>query len=229
MIEVLKQIGLSEGEAKVYLALVNLKRSQPGKISQETGMHRRTVYHALEALIRLELIKKEQQSYVANDPKKLYSLIDVQQEQLDIALPSLKADYEASKDTQISNFFRGINGLKTILDDMIIKKSDIFVIGNPNFTDEYAKTFERFDSRRRKTGIKMRFVCTRKYDHIPIKAAQFRFLPEQYDTVSNTYAYANKIAIIHWANEPLIISIKLAEMTKAYKDYFDILWRIAKA
>jgi len=40
--------------------------------------------------------------------------------------------------------------------------------------------------------------------------------------------YGNKTAIILWAKQPIVIAIREKEIADAYKNYFELMWRLAK-
>jgi len=62
----LNEIGLTENESKIYLALIDLGPSLAGQISRKTGLHRRTVYDSIEMLIKKGLV-----GYIKNNNRKL--------------------------------------------------------------------------------------------------------------------------------------------------------------
>ena len=56
MFEKLVPLGLTNTEAKIYVTLIDLGRAQAGIISRKSGIHRRSVYDALERLIEKGLV-----------------------------------------------------------------------------------------------------------------------------------------------------------------------------
>ena len=77
--EILQKAGLTENEAKVYLACLELGTTTVLKINRQTGIKRATIYLLLDALQKKGLIKKVPKKsttlYAAEDPKKiLYKL-----------------------------------------------------------------------------------------------------------------------------------------------------------
>ena len=66
-IKALENLGLSNVEAKVYLALLEVGSVVANKIAEQSGIHRRTVYDALETLIEKGLV-----SFVIEANKKYY-------------------------------------------------------------------------------------------------------------------------------------------------------------
>ena len=55
-----------------------------------------------------------------------------------------------------------------------------------------------------------------------------RYLPSKYASPMAINIYGDKTAIIHWAEKPVTVVIKSKEITDGYKNYFEILWGIAK-
>ena len=136
---------------------------------------------------------------------------------------------ESSKNTQITNFFRGRGGLKTIFDDMILKGEEISLIGY-NDLKGYEEEFERFNQRRKEENISIRRVIPKTFKG-KLKETfncKIKYISDKY--CDNTYlaVYANKIAIIQWGEELLTISIKVVELTQNLREYFEFLWNIAK-
>ena len=91
--EVLEQLGLTEAESKVYLALLELGSSQAGKITSKTGIHRRTVYDSIERLIEKGLVSFISQNNIkffeSVDPQQLLEILKEKQDNLKQILPQL--------------------------------------------------------------------------------------------------------------------------------------------
>ena len=234
MLEQLQKIGLSRNEALVYVALLELKKAMAGEVSQKTGLHRRSIYEALKSLEKKGIvfhdIKENNKYFIPNKPEVLLDITEKKEKEFNSIVPNLRVKYEESKDTQITNFFKGEGGFQTILDDMIIKGKDIKVIGNPVFTSNLMPYFKRFDERRVEAGLKMKFICSlrAKKNEYKIPMSEYKYLAKEYFSVARIYVYANKVAIILYSDEPLIISIKIPEITESYDNYFKLLWTIAK-
>ncbi len=68
-LEYLRKIGLSEGEVKVYSAVLNIGTSNLNKIHEKTGIERRNIYDILNKLIEKGLI-----SYTIEKGKKHFQI-----------------------------------------------------------------------------------------------------------------------------------------------------------
>ena len=66
-LEILKKIGLSEGEIKVYNALLEIGATSINNIHEKIGIDRRNIYDILNKLIERGLI-----SYVETDGKRTF-------------------------------------------------------------------------------------------------------------------------------------------------------------
>jgi len=85
-LEILRKIGLSEGEIKIYSALVDEGLSSINKIHEKTGIERRNIYDILNKLIEMYQLsyeffytpdrKKAKQAYMLS--KEISELIDAQ-------------------------------------------------------------------------------------------------------------------------------------------------------
>ena len=80
----LQKIGLTEKEAKVYLAALELGQSTVQQISQKAKVNRATTYVILESLMDKSVIKTLEQGkkrfFVAEGPYALKNVIRKQQE-----------------------------------------------------------------------------------------------------------------------------------------------------
>ena len=79
LIDDLIEIGLSQNEAKIYLALLELGPTTTGPLIKKTCLYRVITYDTLEKLLKLGLVnyslKKNIKNFEAEDPKQLMELI----------------------------------------------------------------------------------------------------------------------------------------------------------
>lgn len=117
----LEGVGLSEKEAQVYAALLELGGGYPSKIAQTAHLNRTTVYKILTSLsirgLVSEVEKRNKLFYQVEEPKSLAryasSQITIAERQLDEAkrlLPSLEGLYSLSPNKPVVKFFEGQEG-----------------------------------------------------------------------------------------------------------------------
>ena len=229
--EELRQAGLTENESKVYLALLELGPSLAGNISRKSGLHRRTVYDTTEMLIKKGLIgyilKNNRRLFQASDPKRLLEMLREKENILAPLIQGLSAKYSITKEKEETNFYKGKEGLKTIFEDQLNAK-EILILGASTKAYEILQFyFKWYDKTRKQKKIKARIIAQDK-NIKTLPFAEIRYLPKKYSNPVSVNIYSDKTAIILWASQPLAILIKNKEIAEGYKNYFELLWKIAK-
>lgn len=236
-IEYLEELGLTKAEAKIYLALLELGSSQAGKITEKTGIHRRTVYDAIERLVEKGLVSYIRQNninyYEAVDPAELLEILKEKKDHIEEILPQLNLLHKTSKEKQETTFFRGKLGLKSIFNHQIEVGKEILIFGaSINAPDILKAYFPRYDRERKNRKINVKIVfdeSVKNNSYIKsIPLAEIRFIPKEYSSPAAINVYGDFVAIILWSQEPIAILIKNKEIAKGYKNYFSLLWDIAK-
>jgi sugar-specific transcriptional regulator TrmB len=230
----LQEIGLTKTESIIYWALLQSGPSLAGRISRQSGIHRRSVYDAMDRLIEKGLVsyilKNNQRYYQAANPEKLLQLVKDRERIVSEILPELKAQYGFSKEKEETNFYVGKEGIKYIFEDMLKEKDTVLVIGASANVDQIVKYyFPKYDKRRVKEKVRVRLIYDKSFRPVKgIPLSEIRYLPEGYGSNAATNIYSDKVAIIIWVERPLAILIKNKEVAKSYRKYFELLWKIAK-
>jgi sugar-specific transcriptional regulator TrmB len=231
MIEGLKQAGLTDNESKVYVSLIDLGPSLAGQISRKTGLHRRTVYDTTEMLIKKGLIgyilENNRRLFSAGNPNRILEILQEKQDVLSPIVNSLQQKFTETKEKEETNFYKGKEGLKTVFEDQLNYK-EILILGASSKAYETLRFyFKWYDKARKSRKIKMKVIAqNRNIKNLPL--SEIRYLPEKYSNPVSVNIYGDKTAIILWALKPLAIVIKNREITEGYKNYFELMWKIAK-
>lgn len=233
MYDKLNAAGLTGTEAKIYVTLVDIGRGQAGLISRRSGIHRRSVYDALERLIKKGLVsyirENEKRVYVASDPKRLLDIAEQLRKDISDALPVLEAKYNDVKTRQETSFFHGVDGVRSIFEDQLNSSKDIFVIATANLATQGLKYYlPHYTDRRVKKKIKLHILYSKGVKGEKIPLAEIRHLPDEFASPISTNIYADRVAILIWSLDPVAILIKNKQVAEAYKKYFDVLWAFAK-
>ena len=231
---ILQKLGLTESESKVYLALLELGPSLAGSISRKTGIHRRNVYDITERLIEKGLIgyilKNNRRLFEAANPERLKEILDEKQKELQENLGDLMFLYKKTKEKQETNFYKGIEGLKTVFQDQLEiegKDREILILGASQSAFEILPFyFKWYDKDRVEKRIKVRIIASEKLSK-KIPLSEIRYLPQKYANPLAINIYKNKVAIILWKKEPISIVIKEKEIADSYKKYFELMWRVS--
>lgn len=233
--KILTKFGLTPIEAKVYLAILNEGASLAGRISRNSGVHRRSVYDALERLIQKGLVsyieENNRRYYYAENPENFMRIVEEEKKDLQLILPKLNQLFEEKKEKRKTVFFRGKLGLKTVFGDQLKEGKEILIIGGSADADKIIKYyFPRFDAQRKEKNLPVKALFydkdRGKIGKIPL--AEVRFLPRNHKGNTATNIYGNKVAIIVWQKEPIAILINNRDIAESYREYFNTLWSVSK-
>ena len=122
--EQLKKLGFNEGEAKVYLATLELGETSVARIAQKAKLERTTVYGFLENLKKRGLIsiskRKNKTVYSAENPKKLKREIEEKGKSIEAILPELLSITNAIDKKPTVKFFDSREGIYDIYRDTLL-------------------------------------------------------------------------------------------------------------
>jgi len=125
MIEQLIKLGLSDKEAHVYIACLELAEDTVQNIAKKSGVNRATTYVILERLMSLGLVSSVERAkktmFIAEDPSELENIleeqkraIDGRKKYLDDVMGQLKAVYNKNKTKPAVRYFEGADGLEAL-------------------------------------------------------------------------------------------------------------------
>ena len=235
MERILQEFGLTKVESKIWTTLLDLGPSLAGHITRKSGVHRRSVYDALERLIQKGLVgyivKNNRRYFGVSNPDRLLELLKEKEDYVKNILPQLKEKYERTFEKSETLFFRGKNGLKTVFEDQLYVKKEMLILGASPLASEILKYyFHWFDKRRIEKKIKVKLLYNESArKERKIKLAEIKYLPVGYYNPTAINIYGDRVAIIHWSKEnPFVILIRDKEIADGYKSYFNLMWQIAK-
>lgn len=117
----LLKFGLDQKESQIYLALLELGEAGVLHIAQKSNVKRTSVYHIMENLRKRGLVGtttvKKKKLYFAQSPKKLAHELDEKKSALEKMMPELLSLSNLIEKKPKIQYFDGIGGIKTILED----------------------------------------------------------------------------------------------------------------
>ncbi len=232
--EGLTKIGLSESESKVYLALLKLGPSTVAKITKEVKIHRTNIYDILEKLLAKGLvnyvIKGGVKHFKATHPNKLQDYVKEKEDIVSTILPSLKKLSEFSKDELNVEVFEGVEGVKTLLKDVLREGKDHVIMGidEEMFQEKLGHFMDWYFKEEKIRGFKERILTKDDAKFVyKYESAKYRYLPSESFNPTPTYVYGSNVAMLIW--EPFsVIRVQNAALADSYNKYFEILWKQAK-
>lgn len=230
----LEKIGLSPNEIKVYLTLNDQGSMKAGRIAKLAHMDRSSAYNALQMLLDKGLV-----SYVligkvkwfqATGPQRILEYLKEQQDDVLAVLPELQERHKRKKIEGQVRLFKGIRGVKSVFLDIVRTGKNNYVFGSEGqFSERMPEFAYQFDRMKKEKGIRTQLILRKGRTELDSRTSDHKYLPNIAESPAVTNIYGDKVAIIIWTDEPEGIIIENAAAAKAYKSYFDVLWKQAKA
>ncbi len=231
----LKILGLSQGEIKVYTAILNIGISSINEIHEKTGFERRAIYDIINKLIKKGLItytiEKNKRTYQIAPPNKLQEEIFEQKKKLNELqniLPDINKIYNSKKPKINIEIFRGKEGIKSLFEHMLNYKDNYFIGGGYYIMDLLPHYWPQYNERRIKKGVHWHSLSlhqTKKRKIPETRLLDIRYLPKELgDNPSVVFIFGNKIVNVLWGEEWFAFMIDSEEIAKSHKKYFKYLW-----
>lgn len=144
--EELAKIGLTDKEASVYSAALELGPSGALQIARRTGLKRPTVYVILDQLKNRGLIEIQlhglKQKFAAADPDQFDAIIREQKKRFDSILPDMLALYKLRGSKSQIKYYEGQEGIKTVYEQLLreIRTGDPYYVMSDQ--DSWQKNFD---------------------------------------------------------------------------------------
>ena len=232
-----EEIGLSKGETKVYLTLLEIGTSKVGRVIEKSKLQSSTVHTCLNTLLEKGLIKFVKKGkikhYTATDPKFLLEILKDRERRVENILPELELKRQLAEDKEESEVYKGLSGIKSMLQAFISdgEKGDEFLFfgGEEKEYDEaVGKVYLQYDKRRQDMGLKVYGVVPSykrglygEFDYIEPRYADFPLPP-------NMGIFRNKILIISWNDAPTGFLIESKVIAEQYRQMFWNIWKVSK-
>ncbi len=232
--KILEDIGLTPGEIKVYLTLLELGPHSAGKIIEKANIQNSVFHFNINRLIEKGLVsyikKGKAKIYQAADPENFKTYLRDKEKQIEKILPELKAKQKLAKEKQEVELFTGKKGILTLLNQLIenTKPKDEFLFFPPDFNQNKNKEIQEFYL---KYDIKRqdKKLITKGISNIKLKKLfkGRKYLKMKYSNLPVPIHSAicnNKMAIINWGDQPTGVLIYSKNIVKKQKEFFHALW-----
>lgn len=248
-ISALKESGLTDGEIKVYLALLELGSTTTGPIVEKSGVSRSIIYQILEKLMQKgivsSVIKEKTEYFQASDPSKILEFIDRREKEVEEnrkkveeLLPQLLLKQKMASKSEVNMYF-GFEGIKTAVSEHLytrLKKGEEFqCLGVFAFQREKYHSYWQEDHRRRtKLGIKIRIMFNRDTkpeilrNRNSFKGCDARYMPSDVKTPAWFLTYLDTTTIILQDPSEIAVEIINKDITNSFKAYFEEFWKKSK-
>ncbi|MEK6873516.1 MAG: helix-turn-helix domain-containing protein [Nanoarchaeota archaeon] len=239
--EILEDLGLTSGEIKVYISLLEIGSSTAGPIIEKSKLQHSVVHRALNSLINKGLIsyilEGKRKIYQASDPENFYSFIEEKKERFSEILPELKKKQLFSKTEENATIYRGIRGIKEVYNIMINAKGKEYLTfgGGPPAEKLMGLTWWlNLHNKRIANKLPSRQVFDESVKNIggkdisKKKLTQIRYLTKEFAQFQETVMVGDYVAIAVFTENPYAFLIKDKYVAEGYRKHFEVLWKQAK-
>ncbi|MBI2572726.1 hypothetical protein HYV86_02610 [Candidatus Woesearchaeota archaeon] len=236
-----QEVGLSPNEAKIYEALVDLGEASVNTISIKTNVNRSNVYDAMERLVEKGLCAgvtiEGQKHFKAAHPRRILELLKEKQELVEKILPDLTKRFETQNKEEEVYFYRGMEGYKNYMFDILKEKKTYYCIGGKGMWFDPRLEFFRikFDRERQKSKIKFRHIFDEEVKKkapspLDFEKNEYHFLPKKYCS-KLTVEFFGDYTVIYTGQEygklkekPTLFVLKSKEIADGFKKIFEFMW-----
>lgn len=242
MQDLFRKMGLSEGEIKVYEALLKVGESASGQLAAQSKVSKSKVYDILEKLIHKGfasyVVKSGTKCFLANDPQMIIRYLDRKEEEIhslrieaEKILPEILAKKIVEEKHRKAEMYDGFDGLKKAKDEATktLKRGEtLFVLGQPLHGEKLQKWLSDFYMELAKKGIKVKILYTeigKKESKEKPNLIESRYMPEASPLWVDICPDSVLIAVT--PENPITFFLKDKHLAENFKAHFNFLWECA--
>jgi sugar-specific transcriptional regulator TrmB len=237
---ILQDLGLSDNEARAYLASLELGAANIQAIADKSGVKRTTIYSLVDNLknqgLLAEYRKGSKTFLAASDPSRLESLFKEKQEKLQNALPEFRSLYNLSPTKPKVRFYEGQEGIKAVYQDTLEEGKEIkCLVGWQSMVKAMPDYWSFYIAERVKRDIWVRALADRSPESATYQAQgekelrELRLLPEgtsPFQTEVNIYG--DKVAMLTFGQELSGVIIESKDIADTWRMVFEMIWNSVK-
>lgn len=238
----LKEIGLNEDEASVYMAGLELGPATVLEIARKTGLNRTTLYGVTERLMEKRLLTKsltgKRTLYVAEPPERLTIMLKERLAKLDDLLPELISLGRKGVYKPKIKYFEGLEGVKTVYRDSLHSKDKTLLafvgVERLNVRSDVLNQFwdREYIPQRKKAQLFGRLIVPDNVEGRAFKKKdetsnrESRLVPAtSYNFEGEILIYDNVVAFISYTeDEEYALSLESKAIAKTLRMIWQIVW-----
>ena len=230
----LRDLGLTDSEAEVYMALVRKGKSDVTRLTKYTGIHRTYLYDILEKLREKGLVSKVKEKkklfFNASNPSRIKENILDKLEMAENVVGRLEEFKDKNKEETSIDVFKGKEGVRTIIEDILKEGKDYMAFGETDIFEELFPIFShQFVKRANKKNMEEKLILEKgKEVEPPLDKSKRRYLPKENMIITSAIIYGDNVALFIWDKPYIQILIRNEGIAKSYKKQFDLLWEVAE-
>ena len=237
--EILKEVGLTDHESDIYIALLQYGQISAYELAEKTGLYRQAIYDVLNRLIEKGFVSSVKESksqlYKAANPELILEYLNEKVENYKQLLPELNKLEKGSKQPLIVETYKGKNITRIALRDIInnLKENGGTILCTA--VDEsvplakYKLILDQYERDMIHYKIKERVIIKEGTKGIFKKGTSvYKKIPVKFFNQNPVQIYGDNIQLIIWGNPDYLVIMRNKSVADAYRKQFELLWRIAK-
>ncbi|MBI3632065.1 MAG: hypothetical protein HY225_01295 [Candidatus Vogelbacteria bacterium] len=242
LIELVKNLGLSDKAAKIYVAGLELGEASVQQLAQKSGLKRTSLYYILDELIDSGILIAAKTGkkirYIPEQPETLLKIIKERVSNFEGSVKILEQTTRHTNRKPRVYFLFGPAGFKQVW-DMILKANDKefrIITEGENFLD-YAKEkyiLNEIIAKKKKLGVRSRQLIIDSHYARTIVAKDIqenrvsKFLPSSHKLPFTEIITESIVAFISPRFNNMIFIVENDAFSKTRKSIFETLWQVTK-
>ena len=236
--KILQDLGLTEIEAKVYLAAIELGSDTVLRIAKKAEVKRPTAYVALDNLTTKGFVSKIEKgnktNYTAEDPSLILNKAKKNLDDFSDLLPYFRAKFNRGKKPKIK-FYEGAEALRGVYNQLLFPSDEILFFGSDlaklekQLPDSFADWIKIIEHNPKKNCREINQYDTVAIAYVKKTKGQkrVRFMPKDLLVTTDSVITNDKFFIVSLDNLFGVL-IESQDIAKTYKNLFELAWRSAE-
>ncbi|MCK4670518.1 MAG: hypothetical protein KAT43_04910 [Nanoarchaeota archaeon] len=233
----LRELGLTDNEVRLYLALLQHGLLNPYELAEKTGLHRGYIYDALERMqekgVINSIMKGKKKYFQATSPENLAELLRMKLESFQSIVPDLnKLMLTEKEDTEIE-LHKGKKVWRTLMKDILTKakkgdeilyfgiNEDVLAEVEPIYIEKYFNIMHR-------KGWKEKAIVRKGARKLKVKNVEYKEIDPAIVGNTTQVIYRDKVAFFIAGTPYYLIIVKNNQVTDTHRKQFEHFWKIAE-
>jgi len=240
MKEIFMELGFTQRESAVYLALLEIGSSTVGPIASKTKIAYTKIYETLEKLIQKGLVTfvyvGKIKHFQAANPKELLWRLSERERKLKEVLAELELKQKFAKEVQSASVYEGFSAVKTMHNLLLdsLQRGDFYWVFA--FKEEYLSAYDVILFLR---TIHLRLADKRIEDKLIGHVSMKKNISETYKGISHIQIRFTELSLPQgliitkeriinciWGEKPTAIEVRSHRIAQQYKEFFHGIWKL---
>jgi len=242
MNKILKELGLSEREIAVYVALHKLGSTTTGPLVKDSGVQNSKIYETLEKLIKKGLanyiLKGKTKYFQATNPNTLLNFFEEKQVAVEHIVKKLQILRKKKEPEYEARIYEGMKAIKAVFYEMYDytgKNGEycVFPIGEQLGREELVRFWGQVFHKAKEMKIRIKTLPNKKIKKIieenykKYKFIKIRYTSQEFPT--GIFIFKDHVLNVSWGEKPIATLIKSKENYIRWQRFFNEQWKQAKS